>query len=320
MGFIAALLILEATLRFVVGLGNPPLTVSHPRIDYMCKPSSDYVRFGNHFSTNRYGMRSDEISPEREEPDVRILVIGDSVPNGGNLTDQSELASEILKEEVEKELSVPVHVANISAGSWCPANMLAYIKEFGSFDADAAVIVLNRLDIDDYLRFEPLNPNTHPTDPPFSAATELFSRYLFPRIKKYLPLGRPTEHDLPMPDAPTKDCTNELRELLQLLKSRSIETFVVYHPFGSEWHSGEFVPAEAYHVIRSISDSQEVEFHSLAPAYRKSEQAGIPAYRDPYHPNAVGQSIIASGILQKFSETGLLETWKLKQIKPSKKS
>ena len=144
------------------------------------------MRFGNHFSTNRYGMRSDEISPEREEPDVRILVIGDSVPNGGNLTDQSELASEILKEEVEKGLSVPVHVANISAGSWCPANMLAYIKEFGSFDADAAVIVLNRLDIDDYLRFEPLNPNTHPTDPLFLLPPNFSPATVPAHAKKYL--------------------------------------------------------------------------------------------------------------------------------------
>ncbi|WLT39310.1 hypothetical protein NON20_06955 [Synechocystis sp. B12] len=98
-----------------MGLGDPPLSVTHPTIEYMFKPNQDAIRFGNRFRTNSYGMRSEELPKSKNDSELRVLVFGDSVINGGNLTDQSDLATEIVKSEISqnKELTI----ANISAGS-----------------------------------------------------------------------------------------------------------------------------------------------------------------------------------------------------------
>jgi hypothetical protein len=55
----------EMVARFFLGLGTPPLSVAHPRIEYMFQPNQDIRRFGNQVLINQYGMRSEAL-PERE--------------------------------------------------------------------------------------------------------------------------------------------------------------------------------------------------------------------------------------------------------------
>jgi len=77
-----AVIFLEAYARLGLGLGDPPLTVRDPKIDYMFKPNSVYHRFGNLVSYNSYAMRSSE--PPAGQ--AHVLVFSDSVMNGGALT------------------------------------------------------------------------------------------------------------------------------------------------------------------------------------------------------------------------------------------
>ena len=107
----------------LLGLGDPPLVVRHPTIDYLFAPSRCYKRFGNDICYNKWSMRS--IPADR----FPLLMLGDSVLNGGSLTDQSELASELIRSKRG------ITVGNVSAGSWGPSNLLAYTNEFGWFGA-----------------------------------------------------------------------------------------------------------------------------------------------------------------------------------------
>jgi hypothetical protein len=120
----------ELIARFVLGLGDPPLSVDHPTIEYLFAPSAEHRRFGNEFRTNRYHARSDEFPQTRVSNEVRVLVLGDSVPNGGNLTDQSELATELLKDKLAEALNLEVFVGNASAGSWSPRLWAITVKRF----------------------------------------------------------------------------------------------------------------------------------------------------------------------------------------------
>ncbi|MBE9175482.1 hypothetical protein IQ225_09545, partial [Synechocystis salina LEGE 06155] len=103
----------------------------------MFKPNQDVMRFGNSFRTNSYGMRSEELPKQKNDSELRVLVFGDSVINGGNLTDQSDLATEIVKSKINQ--SKEFSIANISAGSWGPGNWLAYVKEYGFFNANKLI-------------------------------------------------------------------------------------------------------------------------------------------------------------------------------------
>ena len=44
--------------RSVLGLGDPPLSITHPRIEYLYAPNQDVQRFGKRFLVNDYSMRS----------------------------------------------------------------------------------------------------------------------------------------------------------------------------------------------------------------------------------------------------------------------
>jgi hypothetical protein len=48
----------EALARFYLGLGDPPLTIRDPDIEYLFAPSRCYVRFGNHVC---YGPFNSEV-------------------------------------------------------------------------------------------------------------------------------------------------------------------------------------------------------------------------------------------------------------------
>ena len=186
-GIIFLISIGEIFARYYLGLGTPPLSMSHPSIEYLFKPNQDLHRFGNHFLTNQYGMRSETFSRKKNNNECRVMVFGDSVVNGGNLTDHANLATTILKDKLSKILDKNVVVGNISAGSWGPGNWLAYAQEYGFFDADIIVLVISSHDYIDNPTFQPLDKNTHPTTKPISAFIEGIERYVpryFPKISK----------------------------------------------------------------------------------------------------------------------------------------
>ncbi|HEX2973620.1 MAG TPA: hypothetical protein VHP11_14895, partial [Tepidisphaeraceae bacterium] len=148
MGLVGLLVVGEGIARFGLGLGDPPLSIADPQIEYLFKPSMSYRRFGRHISFNAYSMRSGPTTQKKTDPgEVRVLVVGDSVVYGGVQSDDSEIATTLLEPRLRDVLHRPVYVGNISAGSWGPPNMLAYARRFGWFDADVVVIVLSS---DDY--------------------------------------------------------------------------------------------------------------------------------------------------------------------------
>jgi hypothetical protein len=83
----------EVVARTWLGLGDPPLSITDPEIEYLSKPGT-YHRFGNRIFVNTHHMRSAEFPARRQSPnEVRVMVLGDSVVNGGGLTDQADLAT-----------------------------------------------------------------------------------------------------------------------------------------------------------------------------------------------------------------------------------
>ena len=127
-----ALCLAEISARTYLGLGDPPLTIRDFSIEYMFAPSRCYRRFGNSICYNQWSMRSDDFaSIKTNSIEKRVLVMGDSVINGGALTDQKDLATTLLQQRLSDCLQVPVVVGNVSAGSWGPGNILAYTRRYG---------------------------------------------------------------------------------------------------------------------------------------------------------------------------------------------
>jgi hypothetical protein len=285
---------LELFARFYLGLGDPGLLQTHPTIEYYFKPNQAAHPFGNLFKTNRYGMRSDDFPPRKTDPaELRVLVFGDSVVNGGNLTDHSRLATTLLQQRLARELHRPVMVGNISAGSWGPPNQLAYIGQFGFLDADVAIFVLSSSDASDAPTFEPLNPLTHPTVAPFSAAWEGVTRYL-PRYWDWRSALEPA----PPPATPAminpRDVAVSIaaeREFLYQAHAAGLTAMVVQHWEATELGSQQ--PEFGHDEIRAAADAAAVPVYQDAGILRQYIARGLNPYRDNIHLNDNGQRAYA---------------------------
>ena len=299
-GIIFLISIGEIFARYYLGLGTPPLSISDPRIEYMFKPNQDVYRFGNHFITNEYGMRSESFSKKKSSDELRIMVFGDSVVNGGNLTDHAKLATSILKEKLTKILSKNVVVGNISAGSWGPGNWLAYAKEYGFFDADIIILVISSHDYIDNPTFQPLDKNTHPTKQPVSALLEGIERYL-PRYLPQIPTRSiATENQQYIPEeTEIQKGLGDLKNFLELAKNNSNNVFVFQHYAKSEIEGG--YPQIGNKLIKETCNQLGIIPISLEPYFRQSIEDGLNPYHDEIHPNNIGQQLIAEAILAKIN-------------------
>lgn len=207
------LVLLEVGLRLLVGLGNPLLYVADPDIGYLLAPNQRTRRFGNRMVINEYSMRSPMITKSRSPSTLRVLLLGDSIANGASWTDQEQTISALLTTQLELiigkassqgedvapqekatgdrqkdrksqvKLVERIEVLNASANSWGPQNQLAYLKRFGTFEAQAVVLLLNTDDL-----FAPVptseavgRDRNYPNRKPLFAIAELFHRYLEPK-------------------------------------------------------------------------------------------------------------------------------------------
>lgn len=140
----------EVALRVFFGFGKPPLYVADAQTGYRLAPNQRTKRFGNVFEINQYSMRGGAIAPQPEADTLRILLVGDSIANGGWWTDQSEIVSLQLQQQLTKVSLgqyARAEVLNASANSWGPRNELAYIAKFGTFEAEVVVLLLNTDDL-----------------------------------------------------------------------------------------------------------------------------------------------------------------------------
>jgi hypothetical protein len=291
----------ELFARYYVGLGDPPLSQTHPTIEYYFKPHQNVRRFGNVFRTNRYGMRSDDFPPQKRTPDeLRVMVYGDSVVNGGNLTDHSRLATTYLQNRLANELRRPVFVGNISAGSWGPPNELAYLRQFGFLDADIVVLVLSSSDYDDAPTFEPLNPLTHPTQAPVSALWEGITRYLPRYINGTMINESGTVPDVQqVPNkADVEASLSAEREFLETAKTHGVKVLLVQHWTESELRSRH--PLQGHTEIRRIATEAAVPISDDADKLQAHLDAGKTPFRDDIHLNDEGQLALAELLLEEF--------------------
>ena len=280
--------------KYYLGLGTPPLYILDSEIGYLLKPNQNLYRFGNHFLTNMYSMRSEYFPKTKgNKNELRILVIGDSVINGGNPTDQNDLATTMLQKRLSRKLNRNVIVANISTGGWNPRNEYEYIKKYGFFDADIVFIVVSSHDYGNGPKTVKLNNNTFPQTKPFSALSEGLTRYLPRYLPKYLPglfntlknTAKYSKIEYP------KTTKSYFIKLLKAAKKNAKLVVVFQH-----WEKHEILsnnPKPGYYQFKRICTQLSVPDINLMPLFKAELDAGKMPYRDFIHPNVLGQELLA---------------------------
>ncbi|HTE32623.1 MAG TPA: hypothetical protein VK666_19720 [Chryseolinea sp.] len=186
---IALAVIAEVTLRLKWGFGQMVLFDEDPGYEYIARPNQNRMRFGNTIVYNEYSMRSD---PLLASDSCVILGFGDSVVNGGTLSDQDSLATTM----VEREFGKHVRFLNVSAGSWGPDNCAAFLKKHGHFNAKLIVLFVSSHDAHDNMEFEK-TVGVHESYPDAQyplAIIEVIDKYIIPILREKLSHNSTTDN------------------------------------------------------------------------------------------------------------------------------
>ena len=291
-GALAVVAITEAILRLGFGFCDALLYQSSDRYEYIAQPNQERHRFGVRLRTNSYSQRS-------EEPDSTktiVLGLGDSILFGGGWMDHDSLATTLFSDETGMQM------LNISSGSWGPDNCAAYLKEKGTFGAQAMVLVCSSHDAYDGMTFAPVVgvwPN-YPDRQYRLAIWEAIDRYLIPYVKMKTARKQYADPDVEI-DKKAADrqvvkkspyFVKGFDKLKQMADSVNIPMYIYLHAESGEVQQGRY--NELGQQILQWADSADVK---LINGIKEGER--LEMYHDAIHLNEQGQRHLAD-VLKKY--------------------
>lgn len=302
----------EVAARLVLGLGDPPLFVDDAQLEYRHKPGH-YRRFGNEIFFNDNSMRSGPVTARKRNPaEYRVLVLGDSVVNGGAVLDDQQLSTTLLGRQLTRELARPVYVGNVSAGSWGPTNQAAYLEKYGWFDADLLVLVESAHDVRDASTFDHVVGVglSYPSKKPWSALAEGYQRYWPGQFVRFVPdvlraREEPAALVPPAPESPSAklqrrrdeaSCRLAFLEMARGARHRGTPILVAL--FGEKDRLQDRNDPD-YRELEAIALEMKAQVLDLRPAFRRALQNGVALFRDGdvLHPSATGHLLIAEQLV-----------------------
>lgn len=295
------LVIVELGLRVLFGFGNPLIYIGDSQIGYLLAPNQRTRRFGNRIEINQYSMRGMPIDKKPSPFTLRLLLLGDSIANGGWWTDQENTISSLMMRSLaSKKIGdyQNFEVLNASANSWGPRNELAYLQVFGNFDAQAVVLLINT---DDLFATAPTSlpvgrDRNYPDKKPPLAIAEIINRYL---IK---------QQPIPELQAVQKEEGDRVGVNLQAISkikeftdNSRIHFLLVMTPLLRELGEAGSRDYEikARQRLTEFTKAQNIEYIDFLPIFNSIVDAKS-LYHDHIHLNLQGNKVVSSVIEQKM--------------------
>jgi hypothetical protein len=255
---------------------------------------------GNYFFINEYHQRS---GPLMENPDYRILMIGDSVTNEGVWTNQNETITEILEKKLNDYYSVKGEVLNAAAESWGIENEFEYVKKFGIFNADLAILQIGSQDlVQPKSLSNSLGTLEKPTTNPICAIHEAL-QLKFPNFFRH------EENNNNWNNTNISAAFNWLTNLYTLktmaeLIQRNTSLIVLFTPYTEELSENiGFNRIRELYVIWALEPQTICHIDLLQERYALRDEH----FRDSIHFNEAGDELLAEIISKHIIENKILE-------------
>ncbi|MFB2881281.1 SGNH/GDSL hydrolase family protein [Floridanema aerugineum] len=293
---------IEVILRVAFGLGNPVLVQADSYTGYRFKPNQKLFRLGKKIQYNQYSQRSEPITLKKPPGKLRILMIGDSVLNGGNPTDQSQTITELFEAKLSAS-GHPAEVLNASAGSWGIGNALGYLRKFGTFNADAVILQIGTHDLTQPTSTSAVvgHHPAFPTHPPLLATPDAWNRYIWPHVAGKLGYnsanGDFASSPISLaPDQQFQQNMQHFKEIITLVRGKKIPVFVLFTPNRDDLLPKTNVPnykPEFFRLLKSLQvpaiDTQ-TNWSTLSPTTVESY------FRDSVHLSVQGNQAVAQNL------------------------
>lgn len=298
-GILLGFVLIETSLRLVLGLGKELLYIKDEKIGYLLAPQQKVRRFGKLTQINQYSLRNGEINPQRPDKTLRILLLGDSIVNGGWWSDQQETISALLEGNLSKYNNLSysqIEVLNAAANSWGPRNQLAYLEKFGTFESQIVILLINT---DDFYTVAP-NPDlvgqdkNYPDHQPLGAIAELWQR-IVPQSQK---LKKPRETGdivgLNLEAIAQIKLISEKNQAKLILGITPLQRETI--PPGSRNHE-----LKARQRLLTLVETEAITFIDFL-AYFQENQAPSSLYRDHIHLSKQGNQLVVNKINQLLEQ------------------
>jgi len=286
---------LEIFLRLHYGFCDAVLIKEDSNFEYIAKPNQQRYRFGKHINYNKESMRSEEI----DSTAIIILGFGDSVINGGTLTEQDSLATTILSDSLSTIKGQKVQFLNISAGSWGPDNCYAYLKKYGNFGAKSIYLFVSSHDAYDNMNFQKIVGinQSFPDKQYLLALYELVDRYLIPRLKSIFKKTVSNSDNLGINKKKDNSVFNTgFLSFLSYSKEKNIPLVIFLHAERAELKNGIY--NEQGQEIIQFAKSNNIQLISDL-----DNGLSINEFRDNIHINEKGQRLLAMRVLAEMNDS-----------------
>ncbi|MBF2056535.1 MAG: SGNH/GDSL hydrolase family protein [Cyanobacterium sp. T60_A2020_053] len=301
-GLILVFITVEITLRLIWGFGNPLIYIRDKEIGYLLAPNQTVKRNGNLIKINSFSMRSNELK-DKNEDNLRILLLGDSIVNGGWWTDQNQTISSLLQTLfiAQKTFFNTVEVLNVSANSWGARNELAYLHKYGIFNSNILVLVLNT---DDLFAFKPSSEKVGKTAnyfeyKPLLALQELYQKIyekFFPPHYNFIEKGDIVQFNL-----------DAVKSIQDFTIKNNCKFFLVLTPLKRETvfpYSKEY-ELKARARLEDLVMTENIKYLDFLPVLKDNKNLD-KLYHDHIHFNTEGNQFIAEKILAMLNENNII--------------
>jgi hypothetical protein len=284
------------------GFGTPVLYVQDTDVGYYPKPNQRVRHPGRVIAVNNHSMRSPDIAA-KAPGHIRILMLGDSTL-AGTWVSNHELYSSLLEKKLNAAAGAPVfEVLNMGVNAWGPFHERAFVKKFGAFEADVAIIcgpIFNVYRPGYGLDRLPLSPAAHP--PRFAIEQILYEMCWRFREKSLGPppwavAGEPAEEQARLGIAAYVD-------MARLLQQQGAEVLVEMLPAREEALEGRHDPvkerllAELTRQLGAIGVSMNCAGHIF-----KDVPSPAKIYHDTVHFDRPGHRLYAEYLAERLRKT-----------------
>lgn len=274
-------------------------------------------RFGRTIEYNQYSQRSPKITLKKPQGKLRILMIGDSVLNGGLPINQDQTITSLLTQKIIK-VGYNVEVLNASSGSWGIGNELAYLRKFGTFESDALILQIGTHDlIQPTSTSEKVGNDPHfPDQRPISAIQEVWERYgkrrvnfwfrdnLNMDVRRYIRDLQSTPKLNPSVDLPKN--MNYLREIISFARQKNIPIYILFTPYRDDMIPKPKTP-NFYPNFMTVIVEENIPIIDSYNHWRVLPSSVVGSYfRDSVHFTKLGNEAIADLIYNQLCLEGKL--------------
>ena len=286
-----AVVAMELAGRFI-GFGHP-LLYKASVAGYELAANQTVNRLGRFTHINALGTRGPETTALPAEGIYRILILGDSVANGGTQINDEQTWPMQLQVVLTKR-GKPVEVVNAAAGGWAVENEAAWLAEHGTLGAKLIVLEVNEKDLDQpFAGQDVLDTNvSFPSKNPSTALGELTTRYILPRLGLGAASVDPGSTTGAFQPQNTKAVLDAVEKIRILAEAKGVKLAILYWDLRLP-AAAEVVPARD----RLLAYAAQHGIRVIRPDLNK-DRKGAHFFRDDIHPNVEGNAAIAEELNQ----------------------